>query len=476
MPAAITCASCKRPLRVPENVLGQLVQCPLCLDEFVAQADPAAARAAEAPMKRAAARPQPVTAPAQDDEELAVEEFEEAAVWVEPVAEAAPLRKPARESAPARALVFPVLVTRDPDRVLRGRMEAELTADGLHLRKPRQAPAFAAVGGPARYLGANRLVATIEGREVELTVVKPWTSVYHLARDTAGFLSGKGDFPNGRAYDVPWILFALPSVFVALPFAACPLGLLTDGCLGAFLWCVVAAALAGAAFAVVLQPRLVPRTRLIGAGGFVGLGAAIYLLAFFLTPSYSVDASLWRTYGPPDGSFRVKVPGSPTIGKQSVAGMDWGDDNDAVTYTVDVKEPEVRFAISVSPNTRVNGGLNPLPGGNIINYQAINDAKIRLQLDYLVTDPTGRDRAVNPVNGLPYHEVSYRAGPNLPGRYTPADKTLAARIYVAPDRTYTLLVVGARVRADSADALKFFDSFQTTNQQPAKVGRWPQNP
>jgi hypothetical protein len=463
MPAAITCASCKRPLRVPENVLGQLVQCPLCLDEFVAQADPAAeaaARAAEAPMKRAAARPQPVTAPVQDDEELAVEEFEEEAVWVEPVAEAAPLRKPARESAPARALVFPVLVTRDPDRVLRGRMEAELTADGLHLRKPRQAPAFAAVGGPARYLGANRLVATIEGREVELTVVKPWTSVYHLARDTAGYLGGKGDFPNGRIYDVPWLLYALPLVFVALPFAACPLGLLTDGCLGAFLWCVIAAGLAGAAFTVVLQPRLMPRSRLVGAGSLVGLGAAIFLLAFFLTPSYSVDASLWRTYMAPDGGFRIKIPGSPTITQKQTVAIFGAAPNDAtVNYTVDVTEPEVRFTVSVSPCTTAN----PFPGDAVNNYQEINNAKIRLQREFPTVWMTGREGMVTPSIGLPYYELSYRASINFSSGYPVRERMLAARIYVTPVRTYTLIVIGPKVRIDSPDAVKFFDSFQITN-------------
>src|SRR5205814_2644267 len=65
MPAAITCTSCNRPLRVPESVLGRTVQCPLCLDEFTAQAATAAeaaAQAADAPARRAAARPQPVGA------------------------------------------------------------------------------------------------------------------------------------------------------------------------------------------------------------------------------------------------------------------------------------------------------------------------------------------------------------------------------------------------------------------------------
>ena len=482
MSAAITCASCKRPLRVPENVLGQLVQCPLCLDEFVAQADPAAesaARAAEAPIKRAAARPQPVTAPVQDDEVTAVEEFEEAPEWVEPAVEATPQRKSAHVPAPVKALVFSVLVARDPDRVLRGRMEAELTAEGLYLRKPRQAPVFAPVGGRVLYLGANRLVVTVEGREVELTVVKPWTSVYHLARDTAGFLGGKGDFPNGRAYDVPWYLYALPPAFMVLALAAIPLGLVTDSWGGswgsAFLWCLVAAVVAGAAFAVVMQPRLMPRTRLIGAGSLVGLGAAIYFLAFFVTPSYSVEASLWRTYVPPDGSFRVKIPGSPAISQKPPPAFVANPDKDTVTFTVNLQEPEVRFAVSVFPAATADGGLNRLPGGNTNNLQAINNAKSRLGQDFpvFVYDP-GRDGMVNPSNGMAYYKLNYRIEPRFNDKSDTVEKTLAARIYVATDRIYMVTLLGPKVRAGSSDTLKFFDSFQI--QQPAAGGRWPLDP
>jgi hypothetical protein len=471
MAAAITCASCKRPLRVPQSVLGQLVQCPLCLDEFVAHTDPAAeaaARVVEAPIQRPA-RPQPAPVPIQKEPEESFEEFEEGPVWFEPAAEVAPSRRPPRVSAPERTLSFPVVVTRDPDRILRGRMDAELTADGLYLRKPRQAPAFAAVGGRTHYLGANRLIVTVEGREVELTVVKPWTSVYHLARDTAGFLGGKGDFPNGRAYHVPWILYLLPSLFVALPFAACPLGLLTDGCGGAFLWCLIAAVLGGAAFSIVLQPRLTPRTRLIGAGSLVGLGALIYLLAFIFTPTASVDASLWRTYMPPDGDFRVKFPGSPRIEEQQIP-----NDHAALLlntiYTVDVEPPEIRFVVYASPTMRTDGGVNP-PAGNFNRNSAIDEAKLRLYQRYFQVDVASREGMATAYNGLPYYEFSYvtrntfaRAGS------TTLNMRLAARIYVTSEVTYTLIVAGPKVRADSADALKFFDSFQI--EQPGPGGGW----
>jgi hypothetical protein len=458
MTAAIKCACCKRPLRVPENVLGRLVQCPLCLDEFVAQADPAAeaaARAVEAPAKRAAAQQQPVVVSAPNEQETEAEEIEEIPAWVEAEAETAPPKKRTRVTQPVKALIFPVLVTRDPDRILRGRMEAELTADGLYLRQPRQAPAFAAAGGGARYLGANRLVVTVEGREVEFKVVKPWTSVYHLARDAAGYLDGKGDFPNGRTYAVPWILYALPPVFAALPFAACPFGLLTDGCGGVFLWCLIAAALGAAAFTIGTQPRLLPRTRLTWAASLVGLGALIYLLAFIFTPSYSVDPSLWRTYVPRDGSFRLKIPGSPTvIERRNQLFIPDANNDVAVTYSVDVKEPEVSFAVTDFPSHSTDGGFNQFPGGTIGIYQILKEAKNRLEMEHPLLYQTGPDGVISHANGAPYYDLTYQDGA------VRWNRVLAARIYVAMGRTYTLTVVGPKVRAGSADVLKFFDSFQ----------------
>ena len=40
MSVAITCAACRRTLRVPADLVGQTVRCPLCIETFVAVADP----------------------------------------------------------------------------------------------------------------------------------------------------------------------------------------------------------------------------------------------------------------------------------------------------------------------------------------------------------------------------------------------------------------------------------------------------
>jgi predicted Zn finger-like uncharacterized protein len=55
MPIQISCPSCSRPLRVPDHLLGQLVKCPNCQQQFTA---------ASAQAIRPAERPKPESEPA----------------------------------------------------------------------------------------------------------------------------------------------------------------------------------------------------------------------------------------------------------------------------------------------------------------------------------------------------------------------------------------------------------------------------
>ena len=479
MTAVITCTTCNRPLRVPESVLGQTVQCPLCLDEFIARIDPAAeaaARAAEPPRK--AARPQPVAAGARAHGEAAQPPLgpisSEAPVAppprLEPVPGARWPRAGARpKAAPKRAFVFPVMVSRDPDRVLRGPMDGELTAEGLYLRKLRQPPAFAAVGTRARYLGSNRLLVTVEGREVELAVVKPRASTYHLARDTAEFLNGKGLFPNPRAYALPWYLYAIPPLFVALPFAAqFPFGLITDGCLGFFIWAVIAAVLAGAALIFATLSRLRPRARLIGAASVLGFGALLPFLTIPLTPSYTVDAKLWAPYTPVGGDFTVVLPGSAMTMAVAPNG------NVAPKkYAVDVLSPDVEFLVYSWPAQPAAAfGRQPLD-------QAVSDAKDLFSREFYQSQNVYPQREVPGVSkgakGLPYREMFIQIPSNSYYSYrTPrAGQGVAARVYVLNGEVVVLAAVGPRVRLDGPDVVKFFDSFQLA---PGAAPKTPASP
>ncbi|MFL5338965.1 MAG: hypothetical protein ACJ8F7_02265 [Gemmataceae bacterium] len=87
MPIQVNCPACARPLRVPDNLIGQRVKCPGCLDQFIAAPSlPAAAAPTEE--FRAAERP---TRPRLDDDEDR-RELE----GYRPADEAAPPARPAR--------------------------------------------------------------------------------------------------------------------------------------------------------------------------------------------------------------------------------------------------------------------------------------------------------------------------------------------------------------------------------------------
>jgi predicted Zn finger-like uncharacterized protein len=49
MPTLVNCPSCQRQLRVPDNLLGQLVKCPTCNETFTAAAPPGEERAESVP-------------------------------------------------------------------------------------------------------------------------------------------------------------------------------------------------------------------------------------------------------------------------------------------------------------------------------------------------------------------------------------------------------------------------------------------
>jgi hypothetical protein len=242
----------------------------------------------------------------------------------------------------------------------------------------------------------------------------------------------------------------LPSLFVALPFAACPFGLLTDGCGGVLLWCLIAAVLSGACFAVVLQPRLWPRTRLIGAGSVGGLGALIYLLAFFFTPSDAVDPARWRTYSPAGEAFSILLPGGPGV-------LPNGKVQD---HFLIMANPDLSFCIHVAPAPPLDNpfAVQPLNG---LSHQAVDDIRRRLQNAY--------DYPNNLViqaewdasqSGQPYHEIVCQRTTGYNDFGLTLKEVCVVRVYVANGKIYAPSVRGSRVTADAPDVLKFLNSFQ----------------
>ncbi len=280
-----------------------------------------------------------------------------------------------------------------------------------------------------------------------MAVAKPWASNYHLARDAAAFLNAQGPFPNAPSYRLPWYLYAIPPLFLALPFAAAPFGLLTDGCLGAFLWTVIALALGGTALIVAVQARLRPRARLITGLSLLGVGAALPLLAIPLTPAYTVDPALWSTFRPTSGEFTVLMPGAPASG--ALMSLE--------RYQVDVVSPEIHFMVYVAPAPQIAnfGNVGEAPG-----EQAVSEAQALLARDFYLTSSYPSVNRFGSQDGRTYRELFYQASSSSYGNGPYAGKSVAARVYVVNGNVVTLTAMGPRVRLDGADVVKFFNSVQ----------------
>src|SRR5438093_1489842 len=80
MPTQVTCPSCERPLRVPDELLGQQIKCPACEHTFVATASGVAA-GPEGPSRPAgpaeAVREQPPAPPRRIEREEDDEDFDD---------------------------------------------------------------------------------------------------------------------------------------------------------------------------------------------------------------------------------------------------------------------------------------------------------------------------------------------------------------------------------------------------------------
>ena len=171
------------------------------------------------------------------------------------------------------------------------------------------------------------------------------------------------------------------------------------------------------------------------------------------------------------------MPGMPVQSSAPIPAIA-GANADATKYTKVLVSPEVTFAVYVAPTPPPDNNPFAFRPVNNVNYQAINDAKNRLQQEYTfpttLVIQTERDTT---QNGQPCHEMVYRATLGYDDIGTAPTKTLVARVYVANDKTYTLIVLGARVKSDAPDVVKFFQSFRiqaAANPNPAPpVGRQP---
>jgi hypothetical protein len=313
------------------------------------------------------------------------------------------LRRPARRG--PKGLTFGVFITRDSDRELRGRVEAELSDEGLYLYKGDSSLRVLPGRGTARYRGGNRFALKVEGRQLELTLIK----------------------------GLPWYLSLMPLLALGIPALALPFEVPSDDSGFAALWVFGSLLLLGLGYLFLYGPRWPLGARLGTTGGLLGLGYLGLLIAFLVSLSSSATSlptSMWRLY---DGrNFMVEMPGWPRSQEVVIHG------NQVNTFTVDLPRYQVNFTVEERRQDNVNHEV------------AFNQEKIRLQPP--ASPAPARERIIQQWP-TPCREWVYQYR-------TSASRGLqVVRVYIAKGQMFTLIARGPWRSEHDPDVRKFMDSF-----------------
>jgi hypothetical protein len=470
MSVPILCAGCHRSLSVPETELGQMVQCPLCIETFVAERDPnppSQPKPSPAPSRPSRPADRVEMEPAADGSvATAIREDEEPLVAT-PVA--APVRE--RPTKPFRPVLFAVQFARDPDRLLRGQADSEIALEGLRIRLRGRRDLYASVCGPhpARYLGGNRLAVFLDGREVVLNVIRGNTDLTKLARDMAAFLNGEKAALDNRDYRLPWRLRLSPWLALGVPFLAIWLRVLGGVHNGArFLWFLLAVMFVYLAYRIPLRRQaLSTRRRVVWLG--VVLGSFLLLLggawSYRAANPLTVRNALWQTRDLAAARCRIEMPTDrpdAPLARSASSNFNGG------TVTMERFQTyvtEQRKSFHVLCGRADNQQLQQWGGTREYLQQRRRDFE-RNEVGYdnsyntrvdFVTVKGARDSL-----GLQFSFVrrDYNRGRG-------DEETYVARVFVMNGRVYILAVSGEDVYSGDPDVARFFESFQAQSPQVA---------
>ena len=193
MQVNVSCPDCSRQLKLPQEVLGQFVSCPLCKTIFTAKEPPGAPKT---PSRAEEEESLPLLTLADDDpprEERRGSRGRDRDRDDRPARDRESAdRQTARRPSPKRG--FKLFIHRDPHDKLQGEFAAEFDANGLTFWRGRGREIAVPFGGGAEYLGDARLLIEVEGRKVEATAVHRDGMNDELAREVVDAL-GNGDEP-----------------------------------------------------------------------------------------------------------------------------------------------------------------------------------------------------------------------------------------------------------------------------------------
>jgi hypothetical protein len=439
----ISCPTCGRAFRVPQECLGRTTTCTGCRNMFVVgTAAPAAEAAAALPtppapaaIRVALAPPAAVPPPAAPAATMPPPDDPQPPVTLLP-ADPSSVLTVLRAGAPDfLAPVHFVLTFAQGPEEARGQWIARATGEGVELSRSGAQDINLPVGTPARHIAKNRIALALAGQEMEGRVRRSLGYPDRLARDLVDFLNGRRPALQASDYAVPiyWFLLALLPLGVGVLASLFGLGKLG-------VWWCLAVLPALACCWMVLRERWPVWLRLAAPLGIAGVSyAALFMTAlvnFIFFPT--IPASAWQPFEPPDSGCKVLMPGKPVLKTQQNSGLT------IEMYAVELRRPESAFVISShtipdSPlqrgvtvqqrfdNSR-EGMLRSLPGSRLLKETTI-DIQGHPGREFIVEEPGLRALVVY-------------------------------RVYIVGRR---LIMVGAGGRgwsADHADVQKFLGSFE----------------
>jgi DNA-binding beta-propeller fold protein YncE len=277
MPLIVLCGHCGRSIKIPDNVAGKTLRCPLCKNTFVAQPD-TAKHQSKADRVAPPANTGIVSKPASP----AAAKRPKKVVPSEPADNKDALDGPPRRMA---ALTFKMQVKKDPGRKLKGPCQAIVSSAGLRLKQGKKSDLQIPVGTQTQYREGHVLTVDIEGRQIELSITSFTLYRERLARELAEFLQGKRRGLCRDDYRIPWYVYVPAALPLGIPMIT--LGGAVPGALGF--------GLAGGCVAVAQRERWSVGIRVavmlaLVVAGYMGLGAFLYAVGKFKAPVQVTNA------------------------------------------------------------------------------------------------------------------------------------------------------------------------------------------
>jgi WD40 repeat protein/DNA-directed RNA polymerase subunit RPC12/RpoP len=317
-----------------------------------------------------------------------------------------------------------VKICKDPAAVLKGQFQATLQPDGLTIHQGRKLTHFVPRGSLAKHLGGNRLLVSLDDRQIELALVKFGCYEKRLAADVTAFLNGQKPTLSVNDYNRSWYLGAV----CTLPLAMILGGILPVG---------PGFGLACACFAIAQIQNISIATRMGAACGLTIFSCLILMVTTFVLDRIKwVQPSpfAWQVFNSGEGRFSVLVPKEPIKSTAQLPSPPFERFTSIHQFEAGFKQKEVDFLVHYY---------------DIPTFPAKVPVNIRQQT--IDSFPNGQLESEQEVQVHEYKGTEFIF--NVQGA------KVVRRVFPVNNRVFFLTVSSSQWDGIAADAEKFFESF-----------------